>query len=301
MTEPPLSVSVVIPCGRPDHIGDCVESVWAAKGARDVEVVVVTPDAEFIPSGLRERVVIVPVDELYAPGRMRNIGVTRATGDVLVFLDDDCRCPEGWIDEMVDALVFRSEVGMVGCRVCAVPPTFWGRTADFALFGAYQTTRSGYQHLGSAAIAIDKKCFVDADGFDESLLASEDWDLSLRVEASGARCWFAADVASIGHHHDRRSFTGIVRNAWRSGFRSGLVVQERHSEQMTGLARAGLWFGRRGLYVFMVIPYASVLSAAMFLTAVRQTFSALGMLPVLFISQCAYHLGVARRLREARG
>ena len=114
MTEPPLSVSVVIPCGRPDHIGDCVESVWAAKGARDVEVVVVTPDAEFIPIDLRERVVIVPVDELYAPGRMRNIGVTRATGDVLVFLDDDCRCPEGWIDEMVDALIFRSRSGWSG-------------------------------------------------------------------------------------------------------------------------------------------------------------------------------------------
>ena len=103
MTTP--EISVIIPTNRPPQIlAPCLLALAAQSMSRErFEVLVINDGAphdltllahEMRARGLNIRVLTVPQG---GPARSRNHGAAAATGDVLVFTDDDCVPePDGW-------------------------------------------------------------------------------------------------------------------------------------------------------------------------------------------------------------
>lgn len=115
--ETSVSVSIVIPtCNRPDDLRRCLESVFAQRAARRVEVIVVdnrpSPDSP-TPAIARAFPDVVFIEER-RPGLSyaRNAGFAASSGDIAIAIDDDVSVPDGWLERLI-APFARPEVSAV--------------------------------------------------------------------------------------------------------------------------------------------------------------------------------------------
>lgn len=234
---------------------------------------------------------------LYPPGKMRNIGAREAAGDILVFLDDDCLAPPGWPAAIARSLKRQAGAGCVGCRLLSMGDRFWDRCADYSLFSCYQHGAPGDRDLGSAAIAVHRQAFDSVSGFDESLLSSEDWDFSLKLRSKGYRTYFDSRL-EVRHDHRRGSIAAIVGQSFKSGLNSGLQVQKKHKDRGSLLARLMARISHPALYLWMILPYVSILMIGDLLNFVPNHCKVLLYLPLVFGSRLIYQAGVLERLRR---
>lgn len=178
-----MKVSVIIPTlNRWDLLAGCVASVKA------------TSDAE-----------IVVVDEGLSYGEHCNLGAERATGDLLVFLNDDTIVRDNWT-AMLDGFA-DERVGITGCRL--VYPD--GRIQHAGVYldrpGGCLTAHNVLTDESSriveavtgACLAIRAATFADLHGFDTGFVNGyEDIDLCLRAAEAGWWIWYDRD-ATVCH------------------------------------------------------------------------------------------------------
>jgi GT2 family glycosyltransferase len=99
-----VDISVVIPAYNGGQtIGSCLDAVQQASGGRHVEVIVVnsSPDAtsELIRRGFPD-VTVIQSEARLSAGAARNMGVSRARGKLIFFLDQDCIVPKDWMGRL---------------------------------------------------------------------------------------------------------------------------------------------------------------------------------------------------------
>jgi GT2 family glycosyltransferase len=286
-----MDITVIIPCGRPGRL-PLLLAALRAQTVRPVEIIVVAA-AENTQA---ENVTWVRTPELYPPGRMRNVGAKCAKTPVLALIDDDCLPPPEWLERVV-LFLGGAMVGGVGCRVIAAQNTFWKRCADYALFNCYQGYRRWDSALGSAALVVRSEAYREAGGFDETLMASEDWDFSLKLQGGGWRCLFVPEV-EVRHDHGRGNFKAMVRQAFLSGYHSELTVPRRHYHRVSWLARLSVRLGSPILYGIMIPPYALLTSILQTIPSFRCEPRVVAFWPIVLLSRVAYHLGVLKALRR---
>lgn len=139
----------------------------------------------------------------------RNRGWRRATGELVLFTDDDCVPRPGWAAALCRRL---EEVDLVQGRTLPAPDQAanagpFSRTLDIAAAdGSYATCNMGYRRVWLEKV----------DGFDETFRqhAGEDTDLALRCRAAGARFAFAPD-AEVEHDVRPSSLAAALRGTWR--------------------------------------------------------------------------------------
>ncbi len=298
MFSPDRTISVIIPSARPDRVVCTIDGLLSQTSATDIlEILVVTPqyNSNIIELQKNPKVNIVTVEELYPPGKMRNIGARSAAGNYFAFIDDDCIPEDTWLEIMIEEISLHPDVGMIGCRVVSGNKGFWAESADYSLFAAYQYHKKLFIDLGSAAILVKRQAFAETEGFNESLPASEDWDFSLRLRQAGWRCLFTPE-AEVLHFHGRESFLAITKNAYFSGFRSGLTVQKRHYFYISWLAKISVKMGTPLRYCLLILPYTTALTLVQGLDLGRSDWKKCLHLPMIFICRLLYHWGVLMRL-----
>ena len=90
-------VSVVIPSTRRKKIKDVLNPLLEQQYPRELLEIIVVGEAanELIDS--RREIMAIQVGPIFRPGKARNLGAERATGDILIFLDDDCLPEPGFV------------------------------------------------------------------------------------------------------------------------------------------------------------------------------------------------------------
>lgn len=138
----------------------------------------------------------------------RNAGAARATGEILAFIDDDTEVEPGWAATLLRA--FADGPALVGGGILAPPP----ESLAARYRGHYEAHdvqgRSGFlPFICGANFAIRTEVFRNLGGFDEELPASEDLDLSFRVQLAGYKVSYAPDAALV--HWPRASMAAFLR------------------------------------------------------------------------------------------
>lgn len=287
-----LLASIVIPSARKSRVNLTISCLGAQTlDPKHYEILVVTPEFQSLNPNPMISLRVLITEQLFPPGKMRNIGAKESWGEYVFFIDDDCLPPPGWLEKMLLVFQKNNKIGAIGCRVVSVHPGFWNRCADFALFGAYQYDRFYYRDIGSAALAVRRKAFEETGGFNEILYASEDWDFNFRLKRRGWKSTFNP-IVEVMHNHGRGSLKGILKQAFLSGNYSGLVAQREHSEHLSFLAHLSLKLGSPWLYWIFIFPYAMAITGLQLIEQRKTDRRFWLFIPVIFIAKCCFQIGV---------
>lgn len=260
----PLASVIVLAYGNRAVTERCLESLAAALGDElggAYELVLVDNDSPDDTAELfrawedRATVVLLPENRNFAGGC--NAGARAASGEVLVFLNNDTEVPPGAIEAVVETAQ-EPGIGAVGTRLLYPDGTIqhagvvhkeWqpGLVLPLHLFhhepGDLPAARATYDldAVTGACLAMSAPVFEELGGFDEAYANGlEDIDLCLRVRTAGRRVVYRGDVHLIHHErltrgadHDERPNAGIFRRRWGS-------VLADDSEMLAALFDLGL-------------------------------------------------------------
>lgn len=141
------------------------------------------------------------------PAAARNRGAAAATGDLLIFLDDDIEASP----ELIAAHV-AGHTGEDSVVIGYLPPHVQDRRDFFAIMlrawweAMFERMRDpghrfAYSDLLSGNFSLSRSLFAQVGGFDESLQCHEDYELGFRLIAAGAQLRYAEAAAGWHHEH----------------------------------------------------------------------------------------------------
>ena len=187
-------ISVVIPArNEAGNIGFCVNSV-KCQSLKPFEILVVD-NASTDKTGEIARFWGAKVINCFKVGRgaARNEGVNQAEGELIAFIDADCQAAPNWLEELVKELSYLSFYydGVAG-NVYA-----FNRTRKVAKI--IELLTKDKPHYATWNILYRKKAIIEAGGFNEDLLSSEDTDLAHRILKKG--CIGYTPKAVVYHQH----------------------------------------------------------------------------------------------------
>lgn len=178
-----MKLSVIIPtCNRNDLLGKCLDLLAPAKQTiADKYEVIVTDDS-------RENIAWDLIDKTYpwvkwaegpkrGPAANRNNGAKMASGDWLVFIDDDCLPDKNLLQGYKNGI--GQNAGVLAFEGAILPDDWELLKKDMSECPV--NTSGGY--FWSANICINGVVFKQIDGFDEDFLiaAQEDHDIYRRI------------------------------------------------------------------------------------------------------------------------
>jgi GT2 family glycosyltransferase len=200
----------------------CLETLRPTLSLRDRVVVVDNGSVDGTAAGLRAyswvQVVSHPENLGFAAGC--NSGAAGATGDVVVFLNNDTLLPARWLDGLLTPFADAS-VGATGPRSNFVsgPQLVEGveydpeRPATISRFARswreeHRGRTTEVHRLVGFCLAVRREAFEAVGGFDDAfgIGGAEDDDLCLRLADAGHRLLITHE--SFVHHHGHRTFEG---------------------------------------------------------------------------------------------
>jgi len=211
----PTRVSVVIPTfGKAGLLSDTLAALGRQTYPPELmEVVVVddrSPDgtAQML-SSLTTRFALKPLrhDTNRGRGAARNTGVRGATGELVVFLDDDMRADPRLVEEHVR--FHGSHPGAVAIGNAVTAPEL-GRSNVFAYLdtrGVHKLrggSRSPARYFLTNNSSVPRQALLAVGLFDESFLSYgfEDMDIAYRLERdAGLSFWYCSEAVAYHIHH----------------------------------------------------------------------------------------------------
>jgi glycosyltransferase involved in cell wall biosynthesis len=222
--RPEPSFSIVIPTfGRPRGLARLLNSLAPQIAGRMGREVIVVNDGsdesayDAIINRHRGWVTYIRSDRNRGPSAARNLGARSASGDFLVFIDDDCAAPFEWLDQLIRLLHIDATLDAVGGTTRPLESAHPRWFEKLLIEGGCHPNPVFYDGklivMVSACLAVRRLTFETLGGFVEKVTPlAEDRNLTTRLRVSGARClikpeWFVYhDMASTPKQHFRRYF-----------------------------------------------------------------------------------------------
>ncbi len=214
------TISVVIPTrNRPQKLADTVACLGRQALPWPYEIVVVD-DGSQPPLNLPREVGGVACTLVRKEGversLARNAGAAAASGDLLVFVDDDLSMSTDFLAAHLGAAEKSPgalQVGAIRLPEEALQTPFGRfrqRLEDTGVpFGGVPSSAN---FCAAGNMAMPRQRFLDLKGFDPGLVSAEDQDLALRHKAGGGAVTFVPEAAVV-HHDSALDIRGYCRRA----------------------------------------------------------------------------------------
>lgn len=233
-------VSIIIPVyGQLAYTLNCLHSLIGHRSKYSFEIIIgddVSPDEtrKYLPD-----VIDVEVLQHQDNGgfiRNCNLAATRARGRFLVFLNNDTRVVEHWLDELIDGFDLFPKAGLIGSKLFypdgvlqEAGGILWRDGSAWNYGRGDDPNRPQFtyarqvDYISGAAIALPTLVWREFGGFDEAYVPAycEDSDLALKVAASGREVWLQPQSRVI-HYEGRTSGTDVT-----SGVKAYQVVNHK--------------------------------------------------------------------------
>ncbi|MGH7837111.1 MAG: glycosyltransferase [Candidatus Binataceae bacterium] len=244
---PATAVSVIVPTyNRAGTIGRCLTALRAQDFGRPFEIVVVndgsTDSTLEVLAGFPEVRVLTQANA--GPAVARNHGVRAATGEIVLFTDDDCEPFPNWLTEMLKPFddpavvgtkgVYRSRQRELVARFVQI------EYEDRYRLMARQPT---IDFIDTYSAAFRRARFLELGGYDTAfpVACCEDSELSYRMSARGWKMIFAPS-AIVWHQHPaslanylRRKFKFAVWRVLAVKKNPAKALKDSHTPQLMKL------------------------------------------------------------------
>lgn len=186
--------------------------------------------ARSIEVGYDLRVIEQPANRGLAVGR--NVGAATATGDVVVFLDDDIEPRPTWLAAHAAAHANRAVDTWVMGYFPPVPSTNLEQQAARVWWEDHFRRKAMPGHRWTMVDMVDgnssvpTRLFQRLGGFDEDFSGGrrQDYEMGLRLLAAGVPMAYAADAAA--DHRTVTSLAGDLRTAYAEGWFDALIARK---------------------------------------------------------------------------
>lgn len=249
-----VDIALVVPTfGRAEQLGGFLDSVERMHEQPE-EFIVVAGDSASATAAQRHGVRVIQVANHNAAAS-RNAGWRASSATIVAFLDDDCRPGPDWLTavrtafrqsslgETVASAAGPAAVG--GPVLNPHPDRFLARVAQTWLDRRFPAGPADW--LASQNLAVRRSVLVEVGGFDESLAAYEDVDLSLRTRHGGG-VLLRDPAMAVDHLHRPRLRSLLVQHA---GYGRGFVRMARKHPDWEQARRAPL--GAAGSARFLAV------------------------------------------------
>ena len=236
-----LKASVIVPTYRYPGVVDCLE-VLSRQNYTDYEVIVVDDGScdesvgivkNFVKGKKKFRFIVF--DKNRGPAAVRNAGVKKAKGDVVLFTDSDCKPCMDWVSKMMKPFSDSSVAGVSGTY------RTWNDESVVARFVGYEIAlrhermakRKKIDFIGTFCAGYRRSVFLAEGGFDEkfSIASGEDTEFSYRFASKGHKMIFVKDVW-VYHRHPDSVWRYMKQKFWRGFWRVRLY--RKHTKKVKG-------------------------------------------------------------------
>lgn len=214
--------SIVVPVYNDERdIRECIESLLNLNYPRDeFEIIVVDNNSTDSTSNITKEYVprVKYILELKSGSySARNSGIRESKGDLIAFIDSDCKADKNWLINFVEH--FKSDgdcrIGCIGGRVVAFKPetVVEKHSVDFLDQSVHLNER--YPFIATVNACYRRKTLIEAGLFDESFKSGGDVDLSWRITDSGYKLTYEPNA--VVYHKFRSSFRDLFEQFFRYG------------------------------------------------------------------------------------
>jgi len=224
--------SVIVPVYNcSENIEECLASLINQNGYFLYEIIVVddgstdnTPELvrKFIldhPSKPNLNMKLIRIPHA-GPAKARNIGVKHAKGDIILFIDSDCRANSNWISSLTRHMQDGDVVGVGGTYRTLNEFSKVARYVGLDIEYRHSRMKKILDYIGTFSACLKREAFEEVGGFDEGyiLAGCEDNDLSYKMRDKRYKLIYEPE-AWVWHIHPSRAiafFKGQFKRAmWR--------------------------------------------------------------------------------------
>jgi O-antigen biosynthesis protein len=150
--------------------------------------------------------------------RARNLGLQKATGEIVAYLDDDAYPDVHWLKYLAWSFMTTTHSGIGGPNIPPPNDGFWATCVAHSPGGpSHVLFDDGLaEHIPGCNMAFRKTTLVHVGGFDRDFrIAGDDVDLCWRVQHNGGALGFSP--AAVVWHHRRSSVSAYLRQQFHYG------------------------------------------------------------------------------------
>lgn len=151
----------------------------------------------------------VSTDTNVGSGPARNLGIEMATGNHILFMDDDCLAAENWVERLSSVL---NQEPIVAGAVASPTSNYFKLCHNIAQFHAVMPGQNDgpIEFLAGANMAFRRSVLKELNGFQKNRKYAPDWEIVLRARMKGYCPFFVSD-AVVTHDPDRTTLTSILK------------------------------------------------------------------------------------------
>lgn len=225
-------VSIIIPNLNSPLIDQVIEALLKQTYQGRTEVIVIGQDRFGLLSKFKKnpKVKIITTKKPEIPSAARNIGIKKAKGEYLFFVDADCLMPSEWINCLLKTHLGESPRVVGGSIDFKKSQNFWQFCDNLSHFYAISSRlpKRETRNLASANLSIPKSIVRKIGYFDERLVTGEDKDFLLRITKAGYPLFFEP-AAWVAHLPERKNLWAVLRHSFFWGQYS-IRVRIKHSD-----------------------------------------------------------------------
>jgi GT2 family glycosyltransferase len=251
--EGAVVVSVLVPTyNAAATIRATLSSVMAQDFSEPYEVIVVDSSSDGTSAIISKefpQVHLIRRNEQTDPGTARNLGISRARGEIIAYIDADCTASPGWLSRMVSAhraghLVVGGAVENGNPESLVAWAGYLGEFREFLPVGKARLV----SHVATCNISYERSIFIQYGVFPTSFYPQEDLLYHWRLAQQGVSIWFDPDIR-VAHTH-RAKWAPYVRHQRRIGRITAQVLKLTNGE--------GAFLARSPMLATLVMPILPV-------------------------------------------
>lgn len=273
-------------------LGKTLESVLNADKGKEVEVIIINDGQN---AGIEKLAKKYPVNLVPGNGggaaAARNLGIKKANGSLLLFLDADCRVSRDWITIHLKAHESGDFPLVVGGSIALEPEApLWARCDHYCCWYNVNPGRpaSWVPNHPAANMSMSRDTFEAVGWFKEDLPMQgvhEETEWQARLKDVGGRILF--EPKALVWHTDRNDFCSFLRHNFRWGYNSLQV------KRGTAVSRFPRLYRNPRMLILNFFPFAAALTAYSIILWVKAgKAETLAFSPIIFLGHLSYAIGM---------